>query len=272
MYGTQSRARTSTLALSALVAVACTAPSDGASYDDRGEPAAFTAEVLLDARDDGATLVGQLAPVLPDTDAPRVVVLGPELGGIEALDARFADGGTVVLGTDRVLRMHTAGGEVIALDDEVYGPLSVAGSKVAYVRGAPPDLELARADLRTGAVEALTHGMAPVWSPALSNDGTEIVFVSSAEGSPRLHRHAGGEITALPPTHRTPSAPTAPRWTGSTLIFEDESGVAVVDLDRGAIVHDVPDAHGLAVLRDGSLAASIEGGPMTRLAIPGGAR
>jgi hypothetical protein len=215
--------------------------------------------------------------VLPDSDADRVIVLGatagtPELGGITALVARFVEGGIAVLGIDRVLRVHTDGGDVVALDDEVFGPLSVAGSVLAYVRGAPPDLELARADVRTGSVEALTHGMAPVWSPALSSDGTEVVFVSGAEGAPRLHRHVRGEIVALPPTHRTPSEPTAPRWSGSTLIFEDESGVAVLELARGEIVHDVPDAHGLAALRDGSLAASIDDAPRVRLAIPGGAR
>ena len=143
MYARQSAAR-STLALGALVALACTAPADGA-IDDRLEPSVTAAEVLLDTRADGATLVGQLQPVLPDSDADRVVLLGsvplgPDLGGIAALDARFVEGGVVVLGVDRVLRLHADSGDVVALDDEVYGPLSVAGSVLAYVRGAPPDL------------------------------------------------------------------------------------------------------------------------------------
>ena len=66
--------------------------------------------------------------------------------------------------------------------------------------GEPPDLELARVDVRGGAHEQLTFGMAPVWSPALSEDGAEVVFVSGAGGEPRLHRMDAAGNVRDPPT------------------------------------------------------------------------
>jgi len=228
-------------ALGVLIA-ACAVPED-APGPTVETAAAAQAEVILDARDDGAVLAGRLEVAPPSSDADRVIVLregsiDPALDGARVIDARFVEDGIAVLGADRVLRFHSRGG-VIELDEEVYGPLSVAADKVAYVRGGPPDLELMRASVRTGAVEALTEAMAPVWSPALSSDGREVIFVSGVEGTPRLFRiDAAGALHPLPPTERTPSAPTAPRWTGATLVFEDEQGVVRLDLEEGVIEHE----------------------------------
>lgn len=224
-------------------------------------------ELLLDGRD-GASLFGRVAPVLPSSDAERILTLrsdrsgplGDALDGLTALDARFVGSGAAVLGTDRVLRFYGADGRAVALDRDAYGPLSVAGDVVAYVTGAPPDLELARADVHTGAVEQLTRGMAPVWSPALSPDGDEVVFVSGLAGSPRMfHLDATGAMELLTETGRVPSAPTAPRWRGSTLIFEDEGGIAFFDLDREVIAEALPNARALATRPDGALVAAVDG-------------
>lgn len=191
--------------------------------------------VLLDSRQ-GATLSGRLEAPIPHTDADRVLRLeatGPldALSGERILDARFVDGGVVVLDVDHTLYFQDDTGTSIALDGDVYGPLTVAGAYVAYVHGGPPDLELARADVRTGVVERLTTAMAPVWSPALSEDGREVIFVSGVEGAPRLYRvNAQGVVMALATSPRTPSSPTPPVWRGTTLIFEDEAGTAQVEV------------------------------------------
>jgi hypothetical protein len=235
-------------------------------------------EVLLDLRADGAALFGRVRTPLPNADPERVVLLRSELGGAPiagglegaaVLDARFSDEGLVVLGLDHVLRVHPPRGAPLELDAQAYGPLSVEGAFVAYVRGEMPDLEVARADARTGAVEPITQSMAPTWSPALSPDGREVVFVSGVEGAPRLYRSGGGAPRELPRTERFPTAPSAPRWRGETLFFEDERGVGAIDLAQGRLLHDAPGAHGLVALPDGTLAASTEAG---RLEALGGAR
>ena len=175
-------------------------------------------EVLLDRRDDGAALIGRVMPVPEGSDADRVLTLrsvglDASLDCAAVLDARFVADGLVVLRADHVLVAHHDGA-AIELDAQVEGPLSIAGTRVAYVRGEFPELELALSDARSGEARVLTQGMAPAWSPALSPDGSEIVFVSGARGTPRLHLvdTRGGAPRALPPSERFPTAPVAPRW------------------------------------------------------------
>lgn len=239
-------------------------------------PSPGAEEVILDVRADGATLFGRVVPPPPNADPDRLLVLRSELGGqpiagalegTQVLDARFAGGALVVLGTDHVLYAHE-GGAVVELDAQVFGPLSAAGDRVAYVRGEMPELEVARADVRTGAVESVTQGMAPAWSPALSPDGREVIFVSGVTGSPRLYRSEGGAARALPPVERFPTAPSAPRWVDDRLVFEDEQGVAAIDLREGALVFSAPSARELFAMPDGRLGALGEGG----LETIGGAR
>jgi hypothetical protein len=195
-------------------------------------------EELLDRRADGAAIFGRMEPAVEDADPERVLVLRasvPGLDGLRVLDARFVDGGVVVIGADHVLRLLAAG-DVRTLDENVYGPLSVAGDRVAYTRGEMPVLELARADLSSGEVAALTTDMAPVWSPALSADGREVIFVSGASGSPRLCRLGANGVVVLPEVERFPSSPRAPRWEGDELRFEDEEGALhVLDVRAGAL-------------------------------------
>jgi hypothetical protein len=200
-------------------------------------------EVVLDRRADGARLMGRLEPVPENADPDRVLrlqasgaSLAPALHDARVLDARFApDDALVVLGADHVLRLHLASGAEIPLDGQVEPPLSLVGQRVAYVRGSPPELEVAVVDLPSGAVYTVTEGMAPAWSPALSPDGTQVLFVSAREGSPRLYvaPTAGGPPRALPPTERFPTAPIAPRWEEGALRFWDEQGELVLPLAEG---------------------------------------
>jgi hypothetical protein len=212
-----------------------------AATPDEAAPPRYLAtepDVLLDRRDDGATLTGRPERALAESDPERVLVLvardgagnalaEAELEGARVLDARFAGETIVTLGADHVLRAHRDG-LVSTLDAGVEAPLSasVSGTIVAYARGEMPTFELARVDVATGEAEALTDAMAPVWSPALSPDGRQIVFVSGATGSPRLYRiEGGGTPTLLPDVGAFPSSLRAPRWDESgTLTFEDEAG------------------------------------------------
>lgn len=203
------------------------------------------AERVLDRRADGARIAGNLEPVPPNADPERVLVIrtsglspaiAAQLDGTRVVDARFVGDAVATIGPDHVLRLHTPAG-VSELDREAYAPMSVAGARIAYVRGEMPFFEVAQADITTGAAIALTTNMAPAWSPALAPDGETVVFVSGAGGSPRLYRIAGGGAPeALPETARTPSSPIAPRFEGDLLVFEDEQGTAWLDLEQGRIV------------------------------------
>ena len=206
-------------------------------------------EPALDRRADGARIVGNAAPPPPHTDAEPITTvqvvrdgasiateIDPSLDGAPVLHARFVADGVVTIGADHVLRWH-ARGRARELDRGAYGPISVAGSRIAYVRGAAPFLELARADVESGTTVGLTQGMAPTWSPALTPDGGAIVFVSGVQGTPRFYRIDGdGAPRALAPTQRTPGSPVAPRFDGELLVFDDAYGRAWVDLEQGQIV------------------------------------
>ena len=238
--------------------------ADAVSPESPPTPAARGERVELD-RQGGAVLAGHLQPVLAHTDQERILTLdevppgalGEALRGREVLDARFVTHGAVILDVDHALVAFDEAGTPAVLDAEAHGPLSVASGVVAYTRGAPPDLELVRAYPARGLVEALTEAMAPVWSPALSEDGREVLFVSGAQGQPALHRlTVRGELVALPPTVRIPSAPTAPLWDGETLVFEDELGVVALDTLSGEVREALDGARGLA---------RVDGRPMARL-------
>ncbi len=100
-----------------------------------------------------------------------------------------------------------------------------------------PALEVAVADRATGRVRGATQAMAPTWSPALTLDGSAVVFVSGVRGTPRLFRVAeGGDAELLPDLGRFPSAPTPPRFQGDLYVFEDHLGVVWADLEQGRIV------------------------------------
>lgn len=216
-------------------------------------------EILLDARPDGAALFGRPLPAPPNADPDRRLSLrvepaglSPDLSGAVVLDARFVEAGLAVLTESHALMLHSGGPEsaTITLDTEVEGPLSVEGDQIAYVRGAWPALEVARADASTGQARAVTHDLAPTWNPALTPDGA-IIFVSGATGGPKLLRaEPSGGIVELPAT-RFPASATAPRVVDGALVFEDEAGAAWLDLSSGRVERSIEGRGGLAFLPDG---------------------
>lgn len=202
--------------------------------------------VMLDRSASGAVLLGQPRPVPADTDGARVLSLRwldergvtvptDALGDVE--DARFVPGETglvAVRENAELVLLDAPGANARVLGRDAHGPLSVAPHAVAFAQGQPPELEIARADLRSGVVRAVTVGQAPCWSPALSPDGDAVLYVSATSGLPelyvvrgnaaprRLSRRAEGEIVPFP------TSPRAPTWVGDehrgTLSFGDETG------------------------------------------------
>ena len=226
--------------------IACTSsePSSSSARDDLiDEPTipvrveAVGAEIELDARSDGARLVGVLRPTPQDTDADRVldaelrshtgvVVLGP------VLDARFVASGIVLVDPMHTLVLARDGART-EIDRLAEAPLAVRGDDVVYARGDMPFFELAHLEASSGVTRAITEGFAPAYSPAIDSDGS-VVFVSSREGRPRLHRvRVDGTIEALAPTQRAPSSPHAPRLDRGRLTFEDERGTTTIDVSSG---------------------------------------
>lgn len=202
----------------------------------------------LDLRADGAVLAGRMLPAPPESDgAPRYLVRWLTGAGarswafadVPVEDVRFVPGsaGALVLTSGRALLwLEQPAAAPVLLDTDVTGPLSVAagGRFVAYVRGEPPDLELVRFDVDERRAEPLTDRMAPVWSPALSADGGEVVFVSGVEGTPALWRVGAGQrprkIAGTPPGEASgfPQGPRAPVWRGEVLVYEHDDGVRVL--------------------------------------------
>lgn len=199
-------------------------------------------ELVLTQRAQPDTRITALpVPVREGVDALRVLTLTRVPAGLglepgaRVLDAQWVDEESVlVLGADQVLRHHTEQG-VRVVDEHVLGPISVSGEVAAYVQGEPPDLWLAVADLRGEQVQRLKD-VAPAWSPALSQDGREVLFVASHEGRPHFFvRRADGELESLPTGQRTPSSAVAPLWRGGALFFEDERGVVRWDVETSSI-------------------------------------
>jgi len=217
-------------------------------------------EILLDLARDGSALVGRVEPAPVDTDGDRVMVvrlLGADgrdalvQGGQPVVEVRFTRGAypLLVLDTEHTLsRIAAPGATAESLATTVYGPLSLSldGQTVAYTRGEAPMLEVVRHNLATGAVVAVAPGIVPAWSPALSPDGREVIFVASSDGRPEYWRAMEGaearrwqEVGAGVPF---PTGPSAPVVYGDTLVFEDEAGVHSLGLD-GTLRRSLPGVH-----------------------------
>lgn len=208
--------------------------------------------VVLDRAASGAVLLGQPRAVPADTDGARLLRLrwldgrGAEVrveGAAEVVDAHFfADGAAIVAVREggELVTLAANGTTARVLDHDAHGPLSVSGNAVAYARGRAPELEIARADLLSGGARELTTGQAPCWSPALSDDGRAVLYVSAATGFPELYVVREGS-PARKLTSRVegeavpfPTSPRAPRWRGDehrgTLSFADETGEKTLEL------------------------------------------
>jgi hypothetical protein len=185
--------------------------------------------VLLDLRSDGTSLQGLPDFAIPEADpvpSLRGLVMagGRErrwrFDGVSIREARFVPGGggaVVLTLRGELLWLPALDAAPRALDARVSGPISVAagGRYLAYVRGEPPELEVFRYDLLTGAAKPVTGDLAPAWCPAISADGQEVLFVSGASGAPALMRgRVGGAAARLtaadPPGHAT-TVPSGPR-------------------------------------------------------------
>ncbi len=206
---------------------------------------------ILDQRqtETGAlALAGPVEPVPFGTDAPRVVVLEvvPDhlaaIRGARVSDARFTADGAVILGADGVLRHVTSTGTTDLARDAL-APLSVEANRVAFAGGNPPDLVLSVVDLGDGTVHAVAPDLMPAWSPALSPDGSAVIFAASIDGMPRMVRATlGGTVEVLPPIDVVPSSPRAPIWRDGILTFDHEEGVVQMDPKSGEIIEEVAAA------------------------------
>lgn len=213
------------------------------------EQALIVLDKRINADEQIELIAGRRQQVKPGTDAPRVIVLEqvPSGLGIKAgqrvLDAQFVSDGAVILGDDQVLT-HYTGGHQRQLDVEVLGPISVAANKIAYTRGLPPDLSLITLALDgVGEPERLAPKLNTVWSPALSEDGQEVIFVASYEGRPRQFRISGaGEPAILRKGGPMPSSAVAPIWRQDYLAFEHEQGVVLLDLKRAQVAQEYLEA------------------------------
>ena len=188
--------------------------------------------------DDGLVGVRDAAPQRGDGFLSVTLNEAPdelELLGARVFDARRVPHGVVTVGIDHVLRLHAENG-VRELDTDVIPPISVAAGRIAYAKGFPPDLRLTVYDLESSDGATLLPELMPVWSPALSADGREVIFAASPNGRPELLRLGrDGQVGEVASAGRTPSSPIAPVWSGRTYEFEDEHGRARLDLETGEL-------------------------------------
>ncbi len=209
----------------------------------------LSGEVLQDLREDGSRMFATVQAVPPNSDAPRSLIVrwleaagGPAKWSFSdqpVLDARLVPraGGALVITQARTLTwLSSQESKPRELDSQVVAPLSLSadGRFVAYARGEIPDLEIVRFDLEHQAVDSVTQGMAPAWSPALSEDGSRLIFVSGVRGYPDFWEMRQDQVVRLSDRQVNPvpfpSGPSAPILTESTLTFEDAERIHVVAL------------------------------------------
>ncbi|MDP3274428.1 MAG: hypothetical protein Q8Q09_04485 [Deltaproteobacteria bacterium] len=209
-------------------------------------------EFVLDVSALGDELRARALPVPEQSDADRTLAVRWRLrdGSVRAwafadrpvLDARFI-GRTqalLVLTTQHeLLRLDTQNPDAtpVTLDREVLGPLSLddAGRWVVYVRGEMPEYQVMRADIEGQSQPvALAPALVPAWSPMITPDGHEVIFVASAEGSPAMFRvrdSGAAHRWMLPPNVPLPTGPSAPVMVGDAMVYESDGAVFRLGLD-----------------------------------------
>lgn len=207
-------------------------------------------DIYLDVRADGVRLIGRELPAPVQSDAPRLLTVQWVANGeshswafddARLQDARFVPHTSGALVIDARGTLHwiaDAHSAPKALDHDVIGPLAIAsrGRFVAYARGEAPFLDLVRYDLSTGRAEVLVADMAPLWNPAISPDGGDVVFVSGVDGHPALF-HRGPEkqtrrIAEAPDqVNPFPEGPFAPIWMSDAIVYQQGDALRVLGFD-----------------------------------------
>ena len=253
-----------------VAAAAVADPSLGPATSAAEPATAFqvsAAEELLDLDGRGTLLLGVVDPVPFRADPLRTLRARLVRGERELpwffadrplIDARFVADGSAVLvldGRRRLMRVDCArepaerrlAGCAAAsgpLDEQVEGPLAVSagGRHVVYLRGEMPLFDVVRLDLETGATELLAAEL-PVWSPAVSPDGSAVLLTASMTGRPELWRLGPGEPLPVQVTRTAsddharpfPNGPSAPIWVDDLLWFEDPAGLHLMRPDGSLI-------------------------------------
>lgn len=193
----------------------------------------------------GGSIRAELVPAPMNADPNRVWQLVDPIFELAAGNRindihRIAEGYAVVKSNQEL--WYYGPGESRRLDEDVNAPIGVRGTTIVYARGLPPELEVARVELR-GEPEQLTEDYAPVWNPALGPDG-DVVFVSGRTGGPALYRvEAGQAPERIINGGLFPSSLEPPTFDGRVLRFRDEADQAHEIIVRTA-PPSVPPANG----------------------------
>lgn len=220
--------------------------------------------VVLDA--DGDEAVG--ARALPATDGRHGHVA---FEGLRLLsrDVLLSDEPVVdaVVRADHMVAFVTARGVLHVwrsesgtqlIDTDVVAGISLSpdGTRVAYAKGNPPELDVFVARVNGSATAVVAQDPAPDYLPAFSPGG-ELLITSSRDGQPALWRvDRRGEVGRLSPRVddddlvglrrlSTPDGREPPKWGAHGIAFFDGGGVVVLR-DNGKLVGRIEGAHRFA--------------------------
>ncbi len=179
------------------------------------------------------TLFGADEPALENADHARVMAVTLEMEGdrkaiLDGLqDAKFLPDGSILAVTRSGDLVHIQNGETISLENNVSGPLSLAGDSVAYLIGEMGAYVPVVRNLATGARSEVASELAPGWQVALSESGKEMLFVSAHTNETTLVKVSVPAMTVLEETkvEVVPVGPAAPVWRGDIFLFESEEGL-----------------------------------------------
>ncbi len=159
-----------------------------------------------------------------------------------ALDARLVPGGdsVLVLAADRTLWRWTPS-HATRLDSDVVPGLAVSpdGLRVAYAKGALPELDVWEATLDRGPPRAVTSAEGPEHSPAYSSDGARLGWITYRPAGPAF---VSGDRTIVPRVTTVPDGRRAPIWMDGWLLLHGSAGTAVVREGTGVPLLDLSGA------------------------------
>ena len=238
---------------------------------------------ILDVTADGAVLYGRRLPAGPGyhgrpTFAVKLLAAHPSaaperVGDGPVVDAALSparDHPVALVTATGTLALWRPNTEPIAIDDAVAHGLSFAadGTSLVYAKGVAPELEIYLADLSalgTGPPTAaprpnaqqLTENAAADYLPALSQDGSRVLWVSSRTGIPSLWAMTSAgrgsqQLTnaGLRPgpggdARRALSSPdgrSPPLWGKGFVVYFDGQGVSVVSEASGELIGQLAGA------------------------------